>query len=67
MKGAKNARVQYQYTYKPSEHGPAVKSVVVHKKLDRKGPNNLIDMLITQKANMYEREERLRDLREQDE
>ena len=42
------------------------KTVVVRKRVDRKGPKNLIDVLIIQKLNMYEREERMRILKEHD-
>lgn len=42
------------------------KTVIVKKFLEKKGPQNLIDVLILQKLNMYEREERMRLLKEHD-
>jgi hypothetical protein len=42
------------------------KTVIVKKFLEKKGPQTLIDMLILQKLNMYEREERMRLLKEHD-
>jgi len=38
----------------------------VNKHIARKGPQNLIDVLIIQKMNMYEREERMKLLQAHD-
>jgi len=61
--------VQYEYRYSNDPNNQQEKprkTVVVRKRVDRKGPQNLIDVLIIQKLNMYEREERMRLLKEHD-
>jgi hypothetical protein len=37
-----------------------MKTAIVRKTSERKGPSDLIDLLITQKKGLYERESRLR-------
>lgn len=69
-KGTKTqSRVQYQYHYSndpDKQQEKPTKTAVVRKTVDRRGPQNLIDVLIIQKLNMYEREERMRLLKEHD-
>lgn len=64
-------RVRYQYTY-ATENGEVVgeepkKSVVIKKKSERKGPNDLIELLTREKDQMWNREQRMKVLKEQDE
>ena len=65
----KQARVQYEYRYSndpDNQQEKPRKTVVVKKCFTRKGPQNMIDVLIYQKLNMYEREERMRLLKAHD-
>ena len=62
-------RVQYEYRYSndpENQQEKPRKTVIVKKRALRRGPQNMIDMLIYQKLNMYEREERMRLLKEHD-
>ena len=56
-------RVTYTYDYSKDEGSR--KQVLVAPRVARKGPDSLIDLLIAQKLNIYEREERMRLLKEQ--
>jgi hypothetical protein len=47
-------RVQYSYDYSKGEGSK--KTVLVSHRVARKGPDSMIELLITQKQNMYERE-----------
>lgn len=65
--GRKRVQYQYQYSNDPAhQQDKPVKTAIIRKRVDRKGPQNLVDVLIIQKLNMYEREERMRLLKEHD-
>lgn len=64
-------RVRYQYTYR-TENGEVVgeepkKSIVIKKKDDHHGPKDLIEFLTRQKKQLWDREQNMKLLREQDE
>ena len=67
----KKQRIFYAYTYdnKTEESGATdpKKVKVIKKRVERRHPENLIDMLIMQKQYLYEKEQRIKVLKEQDE
>lgn len=66
----KRQRVYYAYTYnnKTGESGGAPqKSTVVKKRVEARHPDNLIDLLIMQKSYLYEKEQKMKLLKDQDE
>ena len=64
------ARIQYTYNYTPNAEGKQqekpTKTALVNKRVERKGPENIIDLLILNKLNVYEREQRMQLLKEND-
>ena len=68
----KKQRIYYAYTYdtKTGEGGKeadAKKVKVIRKRVERRQPENLIDILVMQKQYLYDKEQRMRVLKEQDE
>ena len=57
----KPQQIKYQYAYVPGQEKP-MKTAIVRKVSERKGPSDLIDLLITQKKGLYDRETRLRQI-----
>lgn len=53
------------YTYDYSKGEGTRKQVLVAQRIERKGPDSLIDLLIAQKLNIYDREQRMNLLKEQ--
>ena len=67
----KRARVRYQMTYK-TENGELVgeegkRSLVLKKRAERAGPKDLINLLTREKKALWDREQAMKLLREQDE
>ena len=67
----KKQRIYYAYTYdnKTGESGQAEpqKVKVIKKRVERRQPENLIDILVMQKQYLYDKEQRMKILKEQDE
>ena len=67
----KKQRIYYAYTYdnKTGESGQAdpKKVKVIKKRVERRQPENLIDILVMQKQYLYDKEQRMKMLKEQDE
>ena len=63
MKPKEKKGLSYSYTYTTNEdgnNGPPNKAVIVRRAIESKGPQNLIDVLIMQKQNMYQREQHMK-------
>ena len=66
----KKQRIYYAYTYdNKTEEGGSTdpkKVKVIRKRVERRQPENLIDILVLQKQYLYEKEQRMKILKEQD-
>lgn len=64
--GTKNQRTIYSYRYGTGEGSTGKVKTFVTQKQHRSGPQNLIDVLILKKQTVYQNEEKMRVLKEQD-